>query len=98
MWIRSDCGSTIVECKIHPNAKKDGIDGIKDDRLCVHLNAPPVEGKANKALIKFLSKRLRLAKSRISITHGEKSRVKVLCLESIGPEEVLSGLGLTQSP
>ncbi|MBN2298887.1 MAG: DUF167 domain-containing protein [Deltaproteobacteria bacterium] len=96
MWIHSDGSSTILECKIHPNAKKDSIDGIKDNMLCVHLSAPPVEGKANKALVKYISKRLHIAKSKISITHGEKSRIKVLCLDGIGPEEVLSGLGLTQ--
>ena len=96
MWIRSNGNSTTLECKIHPNAKKDSIDGIKNDVLCVHLCAPPVEGKANKALIKYLSKRLHIAKSKISITHGEKSRLKVLCLDGIGPEEVRTGLGLTQ--
>ena len=96
MWIRRNGASTILECKLRPNSSKDRIDGIKDDMLCVHLCAPPVEGKANRALIKYLSKRLHIAKSRILITHGEKSRRKVLCLNEIGPEEVLSGLGLTQ--
>lgn len=96
MWIRSDGASTILECKLHPNSSNDRIDGIKDAMLCVHLCAPPVEGKANKALIKYLSKRLHIAKSKISISHGEKSRIKVLRLDGIGPEEVLSNLGLTQ--
>jgi len=98
MWIRSTSDATIVECKIHPNSSRDCIDGIKEDRLCVRLSAPPIEGKANKALIKFFSKQLHLAKSRISIIHGEKSRIKVLCLEGIGPEEILSALSFTQSP
>jgi uncharacterized protein (TIGR00251 family) len=98
MWIRSDGASTTLECKIHPNASKDSIEGIKEDRLCVRLSAPPIEGKANKALIKFLSKRLHIAKSKISITQGEKGRIKVLCLDGIGAEDVLTGLGLTLSP
>ena len=98
MWIRNNGVSTTLECKIHPNAKKDCIDGIKENRLCVRLSAPPIEGKANKALIKFLSKHLHIAKSKISITQGEKGRIKVLCLDGISAEEVLSGLGLTQSP
>ncbi|MBN2297341.1 MAG: YggU family protein [Deltaproteobacteria bacterium] len=95
MWIRSSVDATIVECRIHPNSSRDCIDGIKEDRLCVRLSAPPVEGKANKALIRFFSKQLHIAKSRITITQGEKSRIKVLCLEGIGQEEVLSALSLT---
>jgi uncharacterized protein (TIGR00251 family) len=98
MWIRSDGDTTTLECKIHPNARKDSIDGIKEDRLCVRLSAPPIEGKANKALIKFLSKRLHIAKSKISITQGEKGRIKVLCLNGVGAQEVLRSLGLTLSP
>lgn len=98
MWIRSDGDSTFVECRIHPNASKDSIEGIREDRLSVRLSAPPIEGKANKALIKFLSKNLHIAKSRIAISQGDKSRIKVLRLEGIGIDEVLSGLGLTLSP
>jgi len=98
MWIRSSTENTIVECRVHPNASRDCIEGIRDDKLCVRLSAPPVEGKANKALIRFFSKELHLAKSRISIIQGEKSRTKVLCLEGVDPEEVLSALSLTRSP
>lgn len=96
MWLRSNGTSSTIQCKIHPNAKKDSIEGIKDDMLCVHLNAPPVEGKANKALVKYLSKRLHIAKSKISIIQGEKNRIKVLCIDDIGPEEIVSVLGFTQ--
>ncbi|HHO75318.1 MAG TPA: YggU family protein [Deltaproteobacteria bacterium] len=95
MWIRGSNDSTIVECRIHPNSSRDSIDGIKEDRLCVRLSAPPIEGRANKALIRFFSKQLHLAKARITIIQGEKSRIKVLCLEGIGTEEVLSGLSIT---
>ena len=98
MWIRSDGASTTLECKIHPSSSKDCIDGIKEDRLCIRLSAPPIEGKANKALIRFFSKQLHLAKSRITIVQGGKSRIKVLCLEGVGAEEVLSALGLTLLP
>ena len=96
MWIQDKGAYTTIVCKIHPNSSKESIEGIRDDHLIIRLCAPPVEGKANKALIKLISKRLRIAKSKISIEQGEKGRVKVLSLEGISPDEVLSRLNLTQ--
>lgn len=98
MWIRESSNGTILVCRIHPNARKDSLDPPRDDRLVIHLNAPAVEGKANKALIKFLSERLDLAKTRISIRMGEKGRTKVLLLSGVGPDEVKKRLGITGLP
>lgn len=98
MWIRENDNGTILVCRIHPNARKDSIDPPHDDQLIIHLNAPAIEGKANKALIKFLSKRLDMAKTRISIRMGEKGRTKVLFLSGVGPVEVKERLGITGLP
>ena len=69
--------------QIQPGAARDGILGPVDDRLKIRLTAPPVEGRANKALIRLLAKRLRVAPSRISILRGQKSRRKELLIQGL---------------
>jgi hypothetical protein len=98
MWIRAEDEGTILVCRIIPGARKDAIEGLREDRLVIRLCAPPVEGKANKALLKYLSERLQVAKSKIVIKSGEKTRSKVLYIGGIGPDEVKERLGLTRLP
>ena len=67
----------IVELKVVPGAKKnllrDEAGGIK-----VYLTAPPVDGKANEALVEFLAEHYGVRKSGIEIIKGLKSRNKVI--------------------
>lgn len=64
--------------KVTPRAKENKIVGWKDGVLRVRLAAPPVDGKANAALIDFLSDAWGVSKSSISIVRGETAREKVL--------------------
>ena len=68
--------------KVVPRAKKNAL-GQRDNTLLVHLNAPPVEGKANAALIAYLSELFKVRKSQIEIKLGEKSRSKVVCISGL---------------
>jgi len=70
----------ILKIKVVPNSKLNKIVEQKDNFLKIKLNAPAHEGKANKALINFLSQELKLAKSKIKIISGEKSREKTILL------------------
>ncbi len=94
MWIRPENDGTVLVCRVRPNAGRDSIEGIREDRVSVHLSAPAVEGKANKALVAFLAKRLHVAKSRISLKIGEKARTKVIVISGMAPEKVAGLLGL----
>lgn len=67
---------------IQPGAKKTEPMGIFDNKLKLRLNAPPVEGKANTALIKYLSKTLAIRQSKISLQAGALSRHKTIHIES----------------
>jgi uncharacterized protein (TIGR00251 family) len=98
MWIRQEGELTVLVCRVHPNARKDAVEGVRDDRLDIRLNAPPVDGKANKALQRYLSDLLGIAKSKVEIRSGEKGRVKVLELRGTSPEEVTARLGITERP
>ena len=94
MWIRSRGGETILTCRVHPNAPQNRIEKVQDDQLVVRLNSPPVEGKANKALLKLLAKTLHVAPSRLTLIQGDKSRTKVIAIQDITPEQVLDILDL----
>jgi hypothetical protein len=61
--------------------------GISNDRLRIRIQAPPVEGKANRELVKFLAASLGLRKTDIVIKRGESSREKTLLLSGLRLQE-----------
>lgn len=67
-----------ITVKVTPRAKENRIVGFKDNVLRVRITAPPVEGKANKALAAFLADAWGVPKSSIKMIQGETSREKVL--------------------
>ena len=69
-----------LSVRVIPNAKQNRI-VEEEGRFKVYLTAPPIEGKANKALIEFISEHFSVKKSKIKIIRGEKSREKVLEIE-----------------
>jgi uncharacterized protein (TIGR00251 family) len=78
-----------IQVKISPNASKNQIKGWTGDVLAIRIQTPPVDGKANKALILYLSKITRLSKSRISIVRGETSRQKTIAFNGLEHSELL---------
>ncbi len=67
----------VINIKVIPNAKKDLV-CEEEDIFKVYVNAPPVEGRANKAVIEVLSEYFKTRKSNIRIIKGEKSRNKLI--------------------
>jgi uncharacterized protein (TIGR00251 family) len=79
--------------RVTPGAKRNEIDGfLEDGTIRVRLTAPPVEGKANTALIEFLSKVLGVRRSDIEIVAGETSRNKLVSITGIDPATVQARL------
>lgn len=76
----------IVRLKIIPNSSRDDI-FMDGDILKVKITAQPVENKANKALIEFLSKKLKTAKSNIQIIKGELNKEKTLLISGVDEEK-----------
>lgn len=66
--------------KVIPNASKCEIVGTVDGNLKIKLNVPPIEGKANKKCIEFISDILKIPKTKIAIDSGEKSKSKTLII------------------
>ena len=67
----------ILQVKVFPNARKPRIIE-KDGLIRVYVNAPAVDGKANKAVVKAIAEHLQVRKSAISIIKGLKSRNKTI--------------------
>jgi len=67
-----------LSVQISPNAKKTEILGAVEDVLKIKLQAPPVDGKANEALTRYIADTLHVPKSAVTITHGLSSRKKLL--------------------
>jgi uncharacterized protein (TIGR00251 family) len=68
----------ILNVRAVPRASKDELAGLMGDALKIRIQAPPVEGKANAYLVKFLSKHWKIPRSRIEILSGETGRNKRL--------------------
>jgi uncharacterized protein (TIGR00251 family) len=81
----SEAGAIEIKIKATPNAQKDMIAGVQNGELAIKINAAPENGKANAALIAFLAKTLKIAKSDIVLKRGEAARRKVLRLPDTPP-------------
>jgi len=79
-----------VECYATPNAGKSKIKGERDGALAIALAAPPVEGRANEALIEFIAELLSIPKSRVSIIRGGTSRKKLVLIRGLDKEQLLA--------
>lgn len=80
----------IVNIKISPNSKKNEI--VREEEYTkIKITAQPIDGKANKALIEFLSKNFKIPKTSIKILKGETSKEKTV-LFCIQDEEKLQKL------
>lgn len=75
----------LIRIKIVPNSSKNGLI-IEDEFIKVKVTAQPIENKANKALVEFLSKKFKVPKTSIQIVKGDTSKEKTL-LFSINDEE-----------
>ncbi len=83
-----DENSLVIKLKISPNASKNEI--IRNEtEIKVKITAQPIENKANKALIEFLSKKLKIAKSNIEIVKGETSKEKTLLFKNISSDKMV---------
>jgi len=81
---------TEIKVRVLPKSSRTEIIGIEDDTYKVKLTAPPVEGKANKALIELLARRLGIGKGRVEIVSGGRSRLKTVRIYGLSSEEVTS--------
>ncbi len=86
-WLRVAVdGRLTLTLHIQPGAKKTEVAGEHGDALKIRLAAPPVDGKANAALLSFIAERLGVAKSAVTLKSGQTSRRKVVEVEGAPAE------------
>jgi len=78
-----DSVKTLIHLKVLPRSSRTEIAGRENDVYRVKLTAPPVEGRANNALIALLSEKLKVPKRDIEITAGRNSRTKTVTVHGM---------------
>ncbi len=78
--------------RVHPGARKNAVTGEHADAVKIALTAPPVDGKANEALIEFLADALRLPRARVVIVGGITRRAKLVRITGKSAAEVAAAL------
>jgi hypothetical protein len=81
-----------VSVRVHPGARRNAVGGIHDGAVKISLTTPPVDGRANEALIAFVAELLRIPKSRVSLVAGMTGRAKVLRVIGKSSTEVKAAL------
>jgi hypothetical protein len=90
LHIREKANGVTIECRVTPRASRNALKGVREGVLLVALNAPPVEGRANEALIAFLADLMGVPKSHISLMGGEHRRNKVVFIDGLSPQQAAS--------
>jgi len=85
--LREGATGVTLAVRAQPGAKKTAINGVygegDDAQLKIAVHAPPLEGRANAALIAFLAETFSLSKNAIDLVTGELSRSKVFLLRGV---------------
>jgi len=77
---------------VRPNASQSEVSGLKDGVLHVRIAAPPVKGKANQELIRFLGDILGISKSSLNIEKGMNGKRKVIRIDNLTENQVIGQL------
>jgi hypothetical protein len=77
-----------VRVYVVPNAKADKVSGEYNGAIKIKLRAPPVEGKANTALRRFLAERLGIPQRAVALERGGRSRDKMIRIDDLSEEDI----------
>jgi len=81
-WYQWQDDDLLLSVRVQPKASRDEIIGPHENALKIRITAPPVDGKANTHLIRFLAKTFGVPKSRVEIVSGETGRLKRLRIQA----------------
>ena len=77
-----------LSCYVQPKSSRNQVVGVYDNMLKIALTAPPVDGEANKMLVKFIASQLKISKSSCTLVQGETSRRKVVRIDGLSADDV----------
>lgn len=90
-WYRRDGESLSLTLHVQPGAKRTEIAGLHGEALKIRLAAPPIEGRANEALLRFIADTFDVPLRQVELKQGGQSRHKVMMVtgSKVAPESVL---------
>ena len=91
-WIKETSTGVVLAVHATPRATRNGIQGEHGNALKIRLKAPPVDGKANDALIEFLAEMLGVQRRQITLIAGQTSRQKRVAISDITKDQTVQGL------
>jgi hypothetical protein len=83
-------GAVRFSVRVQPRSSRTGVEGVHGDALKVRVNAPPVDGAANEAVVEVLAEALGVPRRSVRIVAGESSRTKVVEVDGVSAEAVRS--------
>jgi hypothetical protein len=86
--IRTTRHGVSLALTVVPRSSRDEVTGLAGETIRIRLTAPPVEGRANEALLSFLVRQLDVPHSALRITAGSTSRHKTVAVDGLTPDEV----------
>lgn len=76
-------GAVTIDIAVKPRSSREGVCPVQADRLVVAVNAPPVDGKANEAVVRVLAESFGVPRSAVTIVRGETGRKKTIRIAGI---------------
>ncbi|WP_104371703.1 DUF167 domain-containing protein [Desulfocucumis palustris] len=89
LHLKEDGTGVIIKVRVQPRASRNQLAGIMDDALRVRITAPPVDGEANEACIKFLAEVFKVPRQSVQLVSGHTGRNKMIRIAGINAERIL---------
>ena len=81
-WCRDERGAIVLTLHVQPGARRTEVAGVHGNALKIRLAAPPVDGKANAELLRFLADAFGVPQRQVTLLRGEASRQKMVRIEA----------------
>jgi uncharacterized protein len=83
-----------IAVRLQPRSSREELVGMREGVLLVRVSAPPLDGKANRALCRLLARALGVAPSTVTVIRGQRSREKLVRVEGMEPPALRRALAL----
>ncbi len=83
---------TRIAIRVQPRASRTEVVGLHGTAIRIRLAAPPVDGAANDALLRFLADRLEVPRAAVGLVAGQSGRSKTVLVNGLSPEDVAAKL------
>ncbi len=83
MRVNEKDGAVTVDIQVKPRSAREAVGPVQGDRLLVAVNAPPVDGKANEAVVRVLAEFFGVARSAVTIVRGETGKKKTVRIAGV---------------